>query len=180
MNHIFIFVLSVHLKSKSHFQIIQSLFNVTASINEHRGTRAVARNKTLELQRECDYSYCRISRQLRGGGGLNDTDINLDAFKCFFGTVRHKLLRQFREQCRYNSTNFVHKVSRLVQYPDLGKCWAFLGKYILKVFFTDTVSELYGQRLYKVDPIPIGLTYGAEHYSRGHSIVSQHFMESEG
>jgi hypothetical protein len=66
INRIFIFGLSVHLESKSHFQIIKSLFNVTASITEHRGTSSVARNKTLELQRECDYSYCSTGRQLRG------------------------------------------------------------------------------------------------------------------
>jgi hypothetical protein len=40
---------------KSHFQRIQSLFNVTASIAEDRGSRSVVRIEALELARQCDY-----------------------------------------------------------------------------------------------------------------------------
>jgi hypothetical protein len=41
-----------------------------------------------------------------------------------------------------------NKCLRLIYYLDLVKCWTIPKKYILKVFFTVRISELYGQKLY--------------------------------
>jgi hypothetical protein len=43
---------------------------------------------------------------------------------------------------------FVHKVPRLIKYPGLGKCWAVPGKSVPALLFTDSVSGLYGQKVY--------------------------------
>jgi hypothetical protein len=48
----------------------------------------------------------------------------------------------------YSHTTFVHKVTRLIYYLGLGKCWAIPGKGVLNVPFTGSISELYGQRVY--------------------------------
>jgi hypothetical protein len=47
---------------------------------------------------------------------------------------------------------FVHKVPRLIYYLGLGKCWGnSLQMSSESIFFyTDSVSELYGQKLYIV------------------------------
>jgi hypothetical protein len=43
---------------------------------------------------------------------------------------------------------FFHKVPRLIKYLGLGKCSPIQGKVVLKVFITDSVSELCVQKLY--------------------------------
>jgi hypothetical protein len=41
-----------------------------------------------------------------------------------------------------NDTTFVHKVQRLIEYLDLGKCWSGPGKGAVKLIFYILVSGL--------------------------------------